>query len=151
MNTKKNYYLIISTKNILIKEKMGDMMVADGQKANDIFNQYKIPEEFQKIILKVSVGNFFEPKNALELTTGEMLFFKTSFIKTIINKSENMELMMVSHNTEIYTKVNFYHVDMVKKFYQEIIDAEKATDYQLAVADILDKSPKYIKTKKIIK
>ena len=138
MNTIKNYYLIIPARNIYIRDKKGNVIVSDGGAAKDIFNTYRIPIELQKIILKVSIGGLNTPKDAFELTTDEMFYFKTPIIEHILGKNKGM-LMIASHNTDVYTDSHIYHADKVKAFYQQIIDAGLALDYESAIREIFNK------------
>lgn len=151
MNTIKNYYLIIPIKDIYIRNKKGNVIVSDGGTARDIFNAYKIPTELQRIILKISIGGLNPPKDAFELTSDEMFYFKTPIIEHILNKNNGM-LMISSHNTDIYTDCHIYHADKVKDFYKQIIDAGLALDYESAVREMFNKhKEKNIYKNKILK
>ena len=141
MSTIKNYYLIIPARDIYIRDNRGDVIASDGGAATKKFNEYKIPKDFQKIILKVSIGGIFSPKDAFELTTDEMFYFKTPIIEHILNKNNGM-LILSSHNTEIYTFSNICHADKVKAFYQQIIDAGLALEYESAIREIFNKPKK---------
>ena len=139
MNTIKNYYLIIPIRDVYVRDRKGDIISSDGGVATKKFDEYKIPKDFQKIILKVSIGGIYSPKDAFELTTDEMFYFKTPIIEHILGKNKGM-LMLSSHNIDIYTDSHhIYHADKVKTFYQQIIDAGLALDYESAIREIFNK------------
>lgn len=142
MNTLKNYYLVIPVTDIWVKVKKDNIVISDGKKATDIFNALDIPKEFQKIVLKISIGGMNTPKDAFELTTNEMFYFKIPIIKAILNSSKYDKLEILSHHIDIYTKISFYHADKVKEFYQGIIDAKLALNYEKAVYHMFGKEYK---------
>ena len=132
MNTIKYYYLIIPIKDVRLKEMKKNVIISDGGAATNIFNELNIPEEMQKIILKISFGGLVPPKDAFELITSEMFCFQTSIIGHILGKKNDM-IMILSHNAEIYTDCSISHADEVKEFYQKIIDSGLALNYETAV------------------
>lgn len=142
MNTVKNYYLIVPVKDVFMKEKKGNIITADGNKATDIFNEHNIPIEFQKIVLKISIGGIYTPKDAFELVTNEMFCFKTPVIKALLKQKQKEKLELLSYNAEIFTNISFYHADKVKEFYQKIINAGLALNYEKATYHILGKEYK---------
>lgn len=154
MTTLKNYYLIIPIEDILVKEKKGNILISDGKKAIDIFNELNIPNNFQKIVLKISIGGINTPKDAFELITNELFYFKTPVIKAILNSSKYDKLEILSHHIDIYTKISLYHAEKVKSFYQSIIDANLALNYEKAVFRIFGKEYKqenHLSKNKILK
>ena len=128
---------MIPIKDIYIKEKKGNIVINDGRLATKIFNDHKIPEEYQKIILKVAINDLENPKDAFELLTNEMYYFKQPFIKALFNHDKHNKMEMASRNSEIYTDISLYRADTIKKFYQEIIDNNLALSYSLAVREVL--------------
>ena len=138
MNTIKNYYLIIPIDDVHMKETKGNCVITNWNTARNKFTEYRIPEEFQRIILKVSIGGLTPPKDAFELLTNEMFYFKTPIIEHILNKKDDT-LIISSHSAEIYTNSHIYHAEAVKKFYQAIIDAGLAFDYEGAVREIFNR------------
>lgn len=140
MKLKRNYYLIIPARDIFIKLYKKDIIIVDGGKAETIFDEYGIPKRMQKLVLEVSINNVMNPYEAFELTTKEMFRFKTSFIKTILSQKANDRFELLSKNVAIITDNKCYHSQVVKDFYQKIIDMNLADDYVSAIYEILGKS-----------
>ena len=126
---KNNYYLIIPSSDIYVKTKKDDVKMISQGEAKDIFDKYEVPEEYQKIIIKVSLK-----KNiAKEMLTKSPYFIKESIIKSI---TDNSIITMDSLDNIVETKVAIYHIDKVKDFYQSIIDNNLSVNYEKAVKEL---------------
>lgn len=149
--TKKNYYLIIPARDIYIKKKEDNIIVENKSILKDSFNNYGVPQEYQKIIIKVSIGSKLGLYTGFELTTNEMFLFKTSILKAILNKKNYDKLEIISHTSEIITDNHLYHAAKVKEFYQELIDNGLAAKYQNALTDIFGKKSDNLSLKRVLK
>lgn len=130
MKKKKNYYLIVSSNDIHMKNKVNGVTMINHAEVSKIFDSYNIPKEFQKVIVKISLSNNI----AKELLTHSVYYVRGSVIKTIL--SNNSNLMLESVDNVIDTKISVFNIDKVKAFYQSIIDNKLSVNYEKAVKEV---------------
>ena len=150
MDKKRNYYLLVPAENIYL-DKEANPSGFTTHHVKKTFDKYYIPNTYQKIIIKVSVGDINEPVEAIELVTNKALNFDTPFLDSLLNPLANPIIELVTPDISIVTACNIYHADMVKEFYQEIIDSSMALDYKHAVYDIMGVSREEKEHKTFIK
>ena len=126
----KNYYLIIPSSDIYVKNEKRNVLVIDHGSVEEIFDNYNIPREYRKIVVKLSLKNSI----AKELLSNSLYFMKESLVKAILNNSQT--LTMESSDNIIDTKTTMYDIHTVKKFYQDIIDNKLSVEYRKAIKEI---------------
>lgn len=138
MNTKRNYYLLVPADSIYNKVTSDDGIAINNQIANETFERYHIPAKFRKMIIKITVGGITEPNDAFELITSKMFYFKTPFLKALFNPIGNSAIEILSKDVGIVTENRIHSADVVKDFYQSIIDNDLALGYECAIREILN-------------
>ena len=137
MEQKKSYYLLVLFDSIYSKQSKNKTTDYDNHKSREIFTKYKIPTEFRKIIIKVTVGSISEPVDAFELVTNKMFFFKMPFFKSVLNPTANPIIELSTNDLKVLAINKLYHAETVKKFYKDIIDNGLAKNYGNAVRETL--------------
>ena len=130
MKKQKHYFLIIPSSDIYTKIKGDSVKIIDGSKAKKIFDDYQIPTDYQKIVVKVPI----KTNVARELLTHSTYYLKESLTKIILNNKK--EIYLESTDNIIDTKLSLYNIDKVKEFYQGIIDNKITSKYEQAIKEI---------------
>ena len=130
MKKGKNYYLIVPSSNIYVKNKDNDGKTINYNVASNIFNKYGVPMEYQKVIVKISLKHCL----AKELLTHSMYGVNEVPVTSILKKDHSLYLESLDNIIE--TKLSIYMADKVKQFYQSIIDNGLAVNYKNAVKEI---------------
>ncbi|MBR7042224.1 MAG: hypothetical protein IKI04_01855 [Bacilli bacterium] len=130
MKKDKRYYLIVSSSDIYIKSNKNDVLVINHGMVEDIFNNYNIPKEYRKVIIKLSLKNSM----AKELLSNSVYYMKEPLVKAILGNKGT--LTMESNDNIIDTKLSMYDINAVKSFYQNIIDNKLSVEYRKAIKDI---------------
>lgn len=120
---KDNKYLIIDTSNVLIK--VHDYSIS----AKEIFNNKKVSEKNQKIILKLCINKIFPVGDAIELLTGIPFDITGNNIKKedgklIINATDTNNL-----NIYIENELIKYSSKEVKEFYNNLKNSNDLEKY----------------------
>lgn len=120
---KDNKYLIIDTSNVLIK--VHDYSIS----AKEIFNNKKVSEKNQKIILKLCINKIFPVGDAIELLTGIPFDITRNNIKKedgklIINATDTNNL-----NIYIENELIKYSSKEVKEFYNNLKNSNDLEKY----------------------
>lgn len=139
MNTKKYYYLFVPADNIYNKIVNKDGNVVINKNANEIFEKNNIPPKYRYLGIKIPFIGVTEPNEAFELITKKIFYIKTPFIKALFSPLANPVIEILSKDVGIVTENRIYAADVIKTFYQEIIDNNLATRYDNAVREILSK------------
>ncbi len=138
MNTKKNYYLFVPADNIYKKVNTDDDQVLSNKVAEEVFKEYNVPTKYRHIVIKKPFGGIAEPNDAFEMITKKMFYFKTPFLKVLLNPIGNHVIELLTKDIAIITENKIvYSAEVVKEFYQEIIDKNIASNYDNAVRTIL--------------
>ncbi len=132
MKKHKNYYLIAPASDIYAKTTQEKTIIIDQNQVSSIFDNYNIPKQFQKLVLKLSLKDNFE--TASELLTESTYFLKEPFIKSILSTKKKINLESIDNIID--TSCKLYQYEEVKSFYQFLIDYGFTKDYQLALKEI---------------
>ena len=144
MKNKRKNYLIIPVSEVKNRYNLDDNLTK-------VFDNNYVTKRHQKIVIKLSFDDIYKPSDAYELVTHEKYFFKESLIKTILSFDKDKKLTMLSNDTFINIHPKFVSIKEVKEFYNEIILADEARDYEKSVKKILLNSKKQLFSKRKVK
>lgn len=150
MKINKNYYLMINADSFNNVKKENDLIIPDNKKIEKIFDKYAVPKEYQRIILKIRIGDNLGSNEAIELATNRVFYFKIPFIKTILS-SLKKEVILYDNDYIIKTGSQIYSFDYVKSFLKDIIALNLASNYLQAISEIMDREIVLDKEKTITK
>lgn len=139
MKNKQKNYLIIPA------DEVKDITNLDTP-LSDAFTNNHVSKKHQKIILKLAIDDI-----AYELVTHKEYFFEGSLIKTILSFDKDKKIAILSNNTRIFIHPKFVTINEVKDFYNDIILADEASDYEKSVKEVLLDSKKVPFSKRKVK
>jgi hypothetical protein len=129
MDKKRNYYLIVPIENVYQHTKENGKLKLDNAVIKNAFKKYNVPEDYQKLIFKISFGGKTEPNDAIELITEKLFCFKKPDFKTNPKVSPHPVIELLSKDICVVTLNKITPTERIKSFYQMIIDNGIATDY----------------------
>lgn len=132
-------FYIINISDITIYE--------ENNLSKEIFNQYNIPEEYQKIVIKNTIFSLKDHGDGHELITGTLIDLTGG---QIINKNKKKFTLItyLSKNKDIHIKINIPECiasnEEVSQFYKNLEANNLKNNYELAINKLINYKEKHL-------
>lgn len=135
MKKKHREYLIIPMANIRSKDNQA------------ITINSNLTSKYQKIILKLSLGDKAHSGDAYEVLSKQPFYFNGSLIQFLLKGKPYDTIDLESDNLLVDIHPKFVSIDEVKIFLNDVINSDEASNYKEFISDLL-LNKKFTRTKK---